>query len=93
MKVAHEPAVHRFVVRLPEGEAVLRYRMESIELMDVLSTYVPDAARGRNIGGALVEAALSHARAHGLRVIPTCWYVETWVGQHVEYRELLVDQE
>lgn len=91
MKVAHEPAATRFVATLPEGSAVLLYRMKSDRLMDVLSTYVPAAARGRGIGGELVETALRHAREHGFRVIPTCWYVETWVGQHPEYREVLVD--
>ena len=91
MKVAHEPAANRFVASLPEGNAVLVYQMRSEGLMDVLSTYVPSAARGRGIGGALVAAALEHARDQSLRVIPTCWYVETWVGQHPAYRELLVE--
>ena len=91
MKIEHNPAAHRFVARLPEGDGVLVYRMKSKDVMDVLSTQVPDAARGRGIGGELVEAALTHARANRLRVIPTCWYVETWVGQHPEYRELLVE--
>jgi uncharacterized protein len=90
MKVAHEPNAHRFVARLPEGDGVLVYQMKSTSIMDVLSTHVPQAARGKGVGGALVEAALTHARAHTLRVIPTCWYVETWVGQHPQYRELLV---
>ncbi len=91
MKVAHAPAAHRFVALLPEGEAVLVYQMKSKSVMDVLSTHVPEAARGRGIGGALVEAALIHARTHNLRVIPSCWYVETWVEQHPEYRELMAE--
>lgn len=91
MNVAHEPGAHRFVASLPEGEAVLIYAMRSKQVMDVLSTYVPAAARGRRVGGSLVEAALTHARTHSLRVIPTCWYVGTWVDQHPEYRDLLVD--
>ena len=89
MKIEHNPAAHRFLARLPEGDGVLVYRMQSKKIMNLLSTHVPQAARGRGVGGALVEAALTHARAHQLRVIPTCWYVETWVGQHPEYRELL----
>ena len=91
MKIEHEPAAHRFVARLSEGDGVLDYQMKSTGIIDVLSTHVPQSARGRGVGGALVEAALTHARVHKLRVIPTCWYVETWVGQHPEYRELLVE--
>ncbi len=89
MKATHEPAAHRFVIGLTEGEGVLRYQMRSQRVMDLLSTHVPEAARGRGIGGKLVEAALNHARASRLRVIATCWYVETWVERHPEYRELL----
>jgi predicted GNAT family acetyltransferase len=91
MKVAHEPAASRFVAQLPEGAAVLIYRMKSDRIMDVLSTHVPEAARGQGVGAGLVAAALAHARDHELRVIPTCWYVETWVGRHPEYRALLAD--
>ena len=90
MKIEHNPAAHRFVARLPEGEAVLAYQLKSKDVMDVLSTHVPAAARGRGVGGALVEAAMTHARGHNLRVIPSCWYVETWVGQHPEFQGLLV---
>ena len=90
MQIEHEPAANRFVAALPEGNGVLIYRMKSKDVMDVLSTRVPPAAQGRGVGGALVEAALTHAREHRLKVIPSCWYVETWVDKHPEYRELLV---
>ena len=90
MTIEHIPAHHRFVARLPEGDAVLAYRIAGPALLDIRSTYVPAPARGRGTGGALVQAALTHARAQGWRVIPTCWYVSTWVGEHPEYRDLLV---
>lgn len=54
--------------------------------------YVLPAARGRGIGGALVQAALTYARAEGRRVIPTCWYVGTWVAEHPEFRDLLITE-
>jgi hypothetical protein len=57
--------------------------------MDIESTYVPTAARGRGVGGALVSGALDYARTEGLEVVPTCWYVGTWVASHPEYANLL----
>src|SRR5438477_1446990 len=89
MAIEHLSTHHRFVARLPEGEAVLTYRLRN-NLLDIRTTYVPPAARGRGTGGALVEAALRHARAEGLKVIPTCSYVGPWVAAHPEYRDLLV---
>jgi uncharacterized protein len=89
VEIEHIPAEHRFVARLPEGEAVIYYQIIAPDLMDIQSTYVPNAARGRGIGGALVERALGFARSKGYAVRPTCWYVGTWIGEHAEYAELL----
>jgi predicted GNAT family acetyltransferase len=88
--IEHIPPHHRFVARLPEGDAVLAYRDTDGGRWDIRSVYVPAAARGRGIGGALVEAALVHARREKRQVIPTCWYVGTWVAEHPEYRDVLV---
>jgi predicted GNAT family acetyltransferase len=89
MTVEHVGREHRFVVRVAGGEAVLEYSLPEPGVMDIESTFVPEVARGRGVGGALVEAALQHARERGWRVIPTCWYVGTWVRGHPEYRELI----
>jgi predicted GNAT family acetyltransferase len=89
MNVEHNPAEHHFVASLPEGDAVLSYRIVGKKLMDIQSTYVPSSARGRGVGAALVRQALGYAREKGYSVRPSCWYVGTWVGQHPEYAELL----
>jgi len=91
MEVEHDTKASRFVARLPEGIATLHYSMRAPSLMDIQSTFVPAAARGRGIGSALVKRALVHAHAEGYGVIPTCWYVKTWVDGHPEFAELLRD--
>ena len=90
MEIEHNRPHHRFMVRLLEGDAILAYRMTPSGAMDIRSTYVPPRARGRGIGGALVQAALTYARANGQRVIPTCWYVSTWVAEHPEFQSVLI---
>jgi len=90
MAVVHHPHAQRFVLALPEGDAVLEYQLEPAGgRMDILSTVVPSAARGQGAGGRLVQAALEHARAAGWRVIPSCWFVANWVARHPAYRDLL----
>jgi predicted GNAT family acetyltransferase len=91
MKIEHLSHQHRFVARLAEAEAVLDYSMPAPTVMDIESTFVPPTARGNGIGGALVEAALGHARERGWRVIPTCWYVGTWIRSHPAFRDVLVE--
>jgi len=90
MTVNHHPAERRFVVALPEGEAVLEYLLEPGGIMNILSTLVPAPARGRGTGGQLAQAALEHARAEGWRVIPSCGFVRTWMSNHPEFGPLLV---
>jgi len=90
MEAVHRAGENRFVIVLPEGDAVLDYHIRPSGEMDILSTVVPSAARGRGAGGQLVEAALAHARRHDLRVVPSCWFVRTWVEQHQEHADLLV---
>lgn len=89
LAVEHRPLQHRFVVDLPEGEARLAYRMTSDSVMDMTSTFVPTAARGRGAAAALTEAALRYAREHQLQVVPTCWYVGDFIDAHREYEALL----
>jgi len=87
--VDHHPAQNRFVLTLPEGEAKLSYRMVSPAVMDLTSTFVPSAARGRGAGAKLAEAALLYAREQGLQVIPTCWYVGDYIEKHPAFAALL----
>lgn len=86
--VEHRPEQQRFVVVLPEGEARLAYRMAG-DVMDIASTFVPSAARGRGAAGELVAAALKHAKANNLQVVPTCWYADEYIAKHPEFSDLL----
>jgi uncharacterized protein len=89
MQVDHVPAHHRYIARLPEGDTVLAYRVTATGMWDIVSTYVPPAARGRGIGSALVHAALTQARHEGRAVIPTCWFVDVWLAEHPGFRDLV----
>lgn len=53
------------------GIARLEYRRTPTALV-LLHTEVPESARGRGLGGRLVEAALRSAEADGLTVTPLC---------------------
>ena len=89
MEVEHDTAGNRFRIALPQGDAVLRYSRPDAGIMDIESTFVPSTARGQGYGGQLVEAALRFAEGEALSVIPSCWYVRTWVDSHPRYASLL----
>jgi predicted GNAT family acetyltransferase len=89
VSVVHEPARRRFVARSGERESQLVYLHLEENTVDFRSTYVHPAVRGHGVGEKLVREALEWARAEGLKVIPSCWFVDTVVRRHPEYAPLL----
>jgi uncharacterized protein len=90
MRVVHEPDRKRFLVRLPEGEGELVYEMIDPATIDLRHTGVQPTLQGRGVGAELVSHAFRHARENGLRVVPTCPYVQRWLKDHPEAHDLLV---
>lgn len=89
MRIRHDMDRHRFIGETPSGTAVLAYTPAGAGTLDLYSTYVPPGERGRGLGAELVGAAVAFARAQGLRLIPTCWYVAEWLAAHPEHADLL----
>jgi predicted GNAT family acetyltransferase len=58
-----------------------------------LHTSVPPALEGHGIGNKLARFALDEARAQGLRVIPLCPFVASFIRSHQEYLPLLPEAE
>ena len=58
-------------------------------VMAITHTEVPPALEGRGIGGALVQAALDHARGAGWKVRPLCSYARAYMQRHPKTAALL----
>ena len=63
------------------------YRIEG-GVMILPHTEVPEALQGQGIAGKLVKTALESARRQGLKVIPSCSYVDVYMRRHPEYDDL-----
>lgn len=87
--VQHEPAQHRFVAHTPAGDAVLTYEPAGDRVLDLQHTVVPEAERGAGVGDALVRAAVAHARAETMQLIPTCPFVHAWLERHRDQQDLV----
>ena len=90
MEVENDTTHHRFLARLPEGEGELIYRQIAPHTLELVHTEVDPKLRGRGVAEALAEAAIEHARTHGLHVVPTCPYVQRWLTKHPEHQDLIV---
>lgn len=78
----------RFEIDVDGAVAFLEYTRGPAELM-LVHTAVPEALRGRGLGGRLARHAFALAEAEGLRVELMCPFQIAWLDRHPEYRHLL----
>lgn len=90
LQVRHDPAAHRFTAQVDGQDGYVEYT-QGEGVMALTHTIVPAAIGGRGIAGALVKAALEHAREQGLKVAPRCSYAAAYMDRHPEYAGLRTD--
>jgi uncharacterized protein len=88
VNVTHNAAAQRFEAT-PQGALALCSYRRLGEVLVLHHTEVPAALQGQGVAAALVQAALAHARAQGLRVRPTCSYVAAYMRRHPQTHDLL----
>jgi predicted GNAT family acetyltransferase len=87
MTPVHRPDAHRFEATVDGHGGRLDYSLRG-DVMTIVHTEVDPALEGKGVAGALVEAALEHARANGLKVVARCEYAASWMERHPESRSL-----
>ena len=80
--VRHLPDSRRFAADVGADEDAVLVYQEVGGALDLQHTIVPEAARGRGVGAALVRAAVDHARRHDVKLVPSCPYVAAWLDRH-----------
>lgn len=91
--VADNPAQQRFEAKV-DGELAgwATYRRSRKQgLIAFMHTEVEDEFSGQGIGGELVREALDAARAEGLAVLPFCPFVNSFIAEHPEYVDLVLE--
>ena len=88
MDFRDNPAASRFEVEVDGHLAVADYRVQG-QVMVLPHVGVPPAVEGRGVGSALTRYALDQVRARGLKVVPSCPFVASYIRRHPEYQDLL----
>ena len=78
----------QFELATPAGKAVLGY-IPRDGALDLVHTRVPDPVEGQGFGTALVQAAIAAARRDGVKIIPTCPFVQHYVDAHPDLASLV----
>ncbi len=85
--VTHDAGRHRFEAVVDGHGGHLDYALKG-GVMTIRHTEVDPALEGRGVAGALVNAALDHARANALKVEPSCPYAASYMQRHPESSSL-----
>ncbi len=85
--IRHDAKTLRFNTVVDDATGYVEYELAA-NVMTITHTIVPPAIGGRGIAGALVKAALDHARTQGWKVVPQCSYADTWMRRHPDYEGL-----
>lgn len=85
--IQHDAKARRFTTVVDGVTGYVEYELAG-EVMTITHTIVPPAIGGRGIAGGLMQAAVAHARTHGLKIDPQCSYAEAWMRRHPDDADL-----
>ena len=86
------PDHHRYELRSgDEVIGLIAYRLAD-GVITLVHTEVDPAHEGQGHAATLARGALDDARSRGLRVVPSCPYVASYVEKHPEYADLIVSE-
>lgn len=88
--VKDNPAEERFEVHDGDQLAGLLYYEPRGEALALIHTEIDPAFSGRGLGSVLVRRTLEQLRERGVRIIPLCPFVRSWMEKHPEYDDLKV---
>ncbi|BDZ42338.1 N-acetyltransferase [Paraoerskovia sediminicola] len=89
-EVVREWAASRYEARTPDGTVVgIAEYVLAEGTIELPHTVVPTEFEGQGIASALARAALRDARDGELKVIPTCWFIDSYIERHPEYWDLV----
>jgi len=90
--VRHDPDASRLVAVLPDGRVAGYAHYRTGGAAPVFDhTVVEDEHEGQGIGGALARGVVDHAREEGVRIVPTCSFLRSWLARHPEDHDVLAD--
>ena len=92
IEFADAPDRHRYELRSPdELIGIVAYQLDG-DVITLVHTEVGSAHGGQGYAAVLARGALDDARSRGLRVVPSCPYVASYVEKHPEYADLIVSE-
>jgi predicted GNAT family acetyltransferase len=87
-RVLDNTAQSRYEMMLEGGTAFIDYTVSG-NVRTLTHAEVPVALRGGGVAAKLTSGALHLARSQGIKVVPRCPYIVTFMERHPEYQDLM----
>jgi uncharacterized protein len=79
----------RYEVHLDGETIAIADYVKQPGLVSFTHTETFDGHRGQGHAGRMIDQALRDARDEGLEVVPFCWFVAEYIGEHDEFLPLV----
>lgn len=86
--IVDNTAEHRFEINLAGETAFAEYQLVQGGII-LPHTVVPEAFEGKGIGSRLARYAMAYARDRGLKIIPLCPFMASYIQRHPETHDLV----
>jgi hypothetical protein len=90
MKVGRNDSTGRFETEVEGHTGFLTFHLDG-ERLNLIHTEVPDELEGKGVGSQIVRFALADARERGLKVVPSCKFVRSFLERHPEEQDVLAE--
>lgn len=80
---------NRFELQMDESMAIIEFDKLEPNVLDLTHTEVPEELSGKGVGSKLVVGALDYIRDNGLKLIPSCSFIKSYIDKHDEWQDLV----
>ncbi|AFL79979.1 putative acetyltransferase [Aequorivita sublithincola DSM 14238] len=91
MRIIDNKEQNRFETTIDGHKAIIEYSV----LPGILSlnhTEVPKELAGQGVAGEMTEKALLEIELRGLKVIPKCSFIKSYIDKHPEWKSILAEK-
>jgi hypothetical protein len=90
MSITDHPERHRYILDVEGKEAAeIVYHLRGADKIEFEHTEVKKEFEGQGLASKISGFAFEDARKRGLKVIPTCSYIQGWLKKHTEYADIV----
>ncbi|MDD9194966.1 GNAT family N-acetyltransferase [Aliivibrio sp. S3MY1] len=87
--ITHDPDNKCYLITL-DGDGIAKvYYEKKGNILDVISTRIPDELQGKGYGKVMMEAFLTEMENAGLLIVPVCSYVVHYMNKNLQWQDLL----